>query len=97
MTLMRIVCFDALRLRLEQALGHNCLVFHQLDRALAEHDDQRLDAAMESLRLYPGEVRLQVEQVIMNWLFGERAAALSLPQMPERAADSRFAGDPRPR
>jgi hypothetical protein len=78
----RLVTLTALRARLETVLGGDSLLFRQMDRALADQDDHKLEAAMDSLRLYPAEIRAGVQEAIVDWLLGDLR-----PSGLERAAD----------
>lgn len=66
---IRTVSVDGLRHRLAQALVGEPLLQQRFDRALATRDEKLVDAAMDSLRLYPIELREQVEEILLTWLF----------------------------
>lgn len=65
---VRIVAIDRLRTHLRAALGGDSLVFRRLDRALASHDPDRLEAALDALALYPDKLRQPVEEALLTWL-----------------------------
>lgn len=66
---IRTISVDGLRHRLAQALVGEPLLQQRFDRALATRDEKLVDAAMDSLRLYPTELREQVEEILLTWLF----------------------------
>lgn len=69
MARIKTVSVDGLRHRLAQALVGEPLLQQRFDRALATRDEKAVDAAMDSLRLYPVELREQVEEILLTWLF----------------------------
>jgi hypothetical protein len=64
---------DALLRRLEEVLGTDSLLFKRFQRGLQREDERALSDAMNSLALYPSQTRRQVEDTVMNWLFGSRS------------------------
>jgi len=72
MSQMRIATLESLLERLEAVLGPDSLLLRRFALGLQREDERRLSDAMQSLRLYPPEVRHAVEDTVMSWLFGER-------------------------
>jgi hypothetical protein len=72
---VRIITLDCLLRRLEEVLGSDSLLFHRFQYGLRQEDEQCLADAMNSLRLYPDEIRRLVEDTVMSWLFGARGDA----------------------
>ena len=74
----RIVTLDCLLRRLETVLGVDSILFRRFQRGLQREDERCLTDAMNSLVLYPPAIRRQVEDTVMNWLFGNRQAEANL-------------------
>lgn len=69
MSEVRIVSFDGLLDDLKQVLGDESLLFERFEFALQHKDEDAIDAAMQSLKLYPQTTREAVEEAILGWLF----------------------------
>ena len=54
---VRIVSLEMLMKRLEDLLGRDSLLYHRFDEGLRFHDERLLTDAVNSLRLYPEEIR----------------------------------------
>jgi hypothetical protein len=68
MGLSRVIAIDGLRDRLRSVLGGDSLLFRRFERALSRRDALGVAAALDTLALYPGELRQQVEDAILAWL-----------------------------
>ena len=71
---VRVISTEGLRSKLKDALGDDSLLFQRFDLALRDQDERLIEIAMDSLRLYPETVRAQVEETLLDWLFGGDAA-----------------------
>jgi hypothetical protein len=69
MSAIRLVSIEGLRRRLAAALADQPLLLQRFDRALRDQDEKLIEAAMDSLRLYPAQLRERVETVLLTWLF----------------------------
>lgn len=77
MSNVRIVSFDNLLKRLEDILGKESLLFQRFEFALNHKDENAIDAAMQSLNIYPEHTREAVQDAMLKWLFGQDEAILS--------------------
>lgn len=78
---VHIVSIDRLRVCLREALGLDSLLFRRFDAALRQQDQVQMSRAMEILRLHPQEIREQVDEILLAWLF-----SLDGPGSPDREA-----------
>jgi hypothetical protein len=69
---VRIITLECLLRRLAELLGTNNLLYRRFEQGLLQEDERSLNDAMNSLRLYPDDVRRVVEDTVMSWLFGAR-------------------------
>jgi hypothetical protein len=69
---VRIITLECLLGRLAELLGTDNLLYRRFEQGLLQEDERSLTEAMNSLRLYPDEVRRLVEDTVMSWLFGAR-------------------------
>lgn len=74
---VRIISLDSLLVRLQEVLGPDSLLYHRFRHGLRHEDERCLADAMNSLHLYPHEVRRLVEDSVMSWLFGAREDAVA--------------------
>ena len=72
---VRVVAIDSLRSRLKEILGNDSLLYQRFDVALQRRDAELIDAAMESLNLYPELIRSQVQEALLAWLFDNTDAS----------------------
>lgn len=80
---IRLVSIDGLRRRLVAVLAEEPLLLQRFDRALRERDERLVEAAMDSLRLYPAPLRERVEAVLLTWLFDGPDDVVELPAATE--------------
>jgi hypothetical protein len=73
---VRIITLECLLRRLAELLGTNNLLYRRFEQGLLQEDERSLTDAMNSLRLYPDDVRRVVEDTVMSWLFGARGDLL---------------------
>lgn len=73
---VRIITLECLLRRLAELLGTNNLLYRRFEQGLLQEDERSLADAMNSLRLYPDDVRRVVEDTVMSWLFGARGDLL---------------------
>ena len=66
---VRLVSLNGLRERLRSLLGSDSLLFERFDIAIREQDEDLIQTAMDCLSLYPEEVRRQVHDTMLAWLF----------------------------
>lgn len=71
MSQVRIISFDGLLFQLKTILGEDSLLFQRFDFALRHRDENAIDAAMQSLNVYPESTRKDVEEAMLSWLFGQ--------------------------
>jgi hypothetical protein len=85
MSTVRVVSFNALRLRLGAALGFQSPLFEQFARALDSRDEADLQRAIQALDACPEATRLSVQNVLFEWLFDPEDASglLDLPAATE--------------
>ena len=85
MSTVRVVSFNALRLRLGAALGVQSPLFRQFARALDSRDEGDLHEAIQALESCPDELRQNVQAVLFAWLFDPEDASglLDLPAATE--------------
>jgi hypothetical protein len=69
---VRIITLECLLHRLAELLGTDNLLYRRFEQGLLQEDERFLTDAMNSLRLYPDDVRRVVEDTVMSWLFGAR-------------------------
>lgn len=72
---VRIITLECLLRRLAELLGTDNLLYRRFEQGLLQEDERSLTDAMNSLRLYPDDVRRLVEDTVMSWLFGFGARA----------------------
>lgn len=73
---VRIITLECLLRRLAELLGTDNLLYRRFEQGLLGEDERSLTDAMNSLRLYPDDIRRVVEDTVMSWLFGARADSL---------------------
>ncbi len=85
MSTIRVVSFNALRLRLGAALGFHSPLFVQFARALDSRDEADLQQAIQALEACPEPMRASVQNVLVDWLFDPEDASglLDLPAATE--------------
>ena len=85
MSTVRVVSFNALRLRLGAALGFKSPLFEQFARALESRDETDLQLAIQALEACPEPMRASVQNVLVDWLFDPEDASglLDLPAATE--------------
>ena len=82
---VRVVSTRILRERLCEVLGEDSLLFQRFDAAFRDHDEEMVQTAMDSLKLYPETVRQEIQDILLAWLFGDDASGLAdLPAANER-------------
>lgn len=69
MSTVRVVSFNALRLRLGSVLGDGSPLFAQFARALESRDEGDLQQAIDALEAAPALTRAKVQNVLVEWLF----------------------------
>ena len=70
---VRIITLECLLRRLAELLGTDNLLYRRFEQGLLQEDERSLTDAMNSLRLYPDDIRRVVdEDTVMSWLFGAR-------------------------
>jgi hypothetical protein len=69
MSNVRVVSFDSLLVRLKGVLGDDSLLYERFEVALKNRDDEMVGRAMDSLNLYPEDVRREVQDAMLAWLF----------------------------
>jgi hypothetical protein len=69
---VRIITLECLLRRLAELLGTDNLLYRRFEQGLLQEDERSLTDAMNSLRLYPDDIRRLVEDTVMSWLFGAR-------------------------
>ena len=72
-----LISLDSLLARLQEVLGSDSILYHRFRHGLRHEDEGCLADAMNSLHLYPDEVRRLVEDSVMSWLFGAREDAVA--------------------
>lgn len=85
MSTVRVVSFNALRLRLGAALGFQSPLFEQFARALDSRDEDDLQVAIQALDACPEPLRQSVQTVLVEWLFDpdDASGLLDLPAATE--------------
>lgn len=85
MSTVRVVSFQALRVRLGATLGVGSPLFAQFARALDSREEADLHAAIEALDACPETMRQSVQSVLFDWLFDAEDASglLDLPAATE--------------
>jgi hypothetical protein len=68
--MVKIVKLQQLRAQLQALLVDRPNLAADFAEALGEQDEQALARAFEGLRNAPNDLRLAVEAVILDWLFG---------------------------
>ena len=72
---VRIITLECLLRRLAELLGTDNLLYRRFEQGLLQEDERSLTDAMNSLRLYPDDIRRVVEDTVMSWLFGAHSDA----------------------
>ncbi|MEM7021090.1 MAG: hypothetical protein AAF637_00720 [Pseudomonadota bacterium] len=75
-----IITLECLLRRLKELLGPDDLLYRRFEQGLLTEDERCLTDAMTSLRLYPDEIRREVENTVMSWLFGARSPQINEPK-----------------
>lgn len=85
MSTVRVVSFNALRLRLGAALGFQSPLFEQFARALDSRHEDDLQEAIQALDACPEALRQSVQTVLVEWLFDadDASGLLDLPAATE--------------
>lgn len=69
MSSVRVISFNALRVRLGTVLGVSSPLFMQFARALDSRDEADLQVAIQTLEACPEAMRQIVQNALIEWLF----------------------------
>lgn len=68
---VHVISVETLRDRLKKTLEGEALLYQRFEQALVNKDEDALASAMQTLRLYPDDLRHQVEETMLSWLFDQ--------------------------
>ena len=69
--MLKLARLDALKARLVDVLADRPALARAFEDALTRRDEAAIDAAFAELRAAPDAIRKTVEEVILDWLFGD--------------------------
>lgn len=72
MNQVKFVSFEGLIDRLVGVLGEESLLYQRFEHALRHKDDDAIEAAMQSLNMYPDHTKEAVQDAMLSWLFDQK-------------------------